>query len=403
MGSTTPPLRENRGTNAAGMRAHNERLVLSLVRREGAMPKAEIARTTGLSAQTVSVIMRALENDGLLTRGDPVRGKVGQPSVPMRLAADGAYFFGLKIGRRSTDLILIDFHGKVQSRAQVTYRYTTAAATLKFAVDAYDQLRAQLTAAQRKRIYGAGIAMPYRLWDWATELGVPEDEMAQWRDLDIRAALEDHISLPVFLQNDATSACGAELLLGDHKFLPDFLYFYVGYFIGGGLVLNNRVFTGPSGNAGALGSMPVPVGGGIGQLIDVASLRLLEDMHDAKGLETAWLWHAPEAWAVDDESLETWIKGAAQGIAFAIMSATSAVDLSHVIIDGWMPGWLRERLTRSTQTELNCFDQSGITAPTVLPGSVGADARALGAACLPLSRRFSIDTLGETARSRTGA
>ncbi len=394
MESTTTPLPENRGTNAAGMRAHNERLVLSLVRREGALPKAEIARMTGLSAQTVSVIMRALENDGLLARGEPVRGKVGQPSVPMRLSPEGAYFFGLKIGRRSSDLILIDFQGKVQARAQITYRYPTAAATLKFAVDAYDQLRAQLTPAQRERIYGMGIAMPYQLWDWANTLGVPEDDMTPWRDLDIRGALEDHTGLPVLLQNDATSACGAELMLGEHKALPDFLYFYLGYFIGGGLVLNNRVFTGPSGNAGALGSMPVPIGRRIGQLIDVASLRLLESMHEERGLETAWLWHSPEAWTVDQDALDDWIAGAARGIAFSITAATSTVDLSHAVIDGWMPLWLRTRLTEATQDELNRFDLSGIVAPTVLPGTVGPDARALGAACLPLSRKFAVEALG---------
>ena len=58
-----------RGSNQSGMRAYNERLVLSLIRQTGALAKAEIARRTGLSAQTVSVIMRALEADGLLLRG----------------------------------------------------------------------------------------------------------------------------------------------------------------------------------------------------------------------------------------------------------------------------------------------------------------------------------------------
>ena len=48
------------------MRDHNERLVLSLVRQHGSLAKTEIARMTGLSAQTVSVIMRELEDEGLL-------------------------------------------------------------------------------------------------------------------------------------------------------------------------------------------------------------------------------------------------------------------------------------------------------------------------------------------------
>ena len=106
---TSAPLQ--RGTNQAGMRAQNERLVLSLVRRHGALAKSEIARMTGLSAQTVSVIMRHLESDRLLKRGEPQRGRVGQPSVPMSLDPDGAFFLGAKVGRRSLDFALVDFTG----------------------------------------------------------------------------------------------------------------------------------------------------------------------------------------------------------------------------------------------------------------------------------------------------
>src|SRR6185312_12448109 len=101
--------RFHRGTNQSGMRDYNERLVLTLVRQHGSLAKTEIARVTGLSAQTISVIMRGLEEDGLLVRGAPVRGKVGQPSIPMSLNPDGAFFLGLKLGRRSADLVLIDF------------------------------------------------------------------------------------------------------------------------------------------------------------------------------------------------------------------------------------------------------------------------------------------------------
>ena len=81
VGQTVQPhiLDTSGGSNQIRVRAYNERLVLSLVRRHGALSKADIARRTGLSAQTVSVIMRALEKEGLLARGAPIRGRVGQP------------------------------------------------------------------------------------------------------------------------------------------------------------------------------------------------------------------------------------------------------------------------------------------------------------------------------------
>src|SRR5205085_2390589 len=97
----TRPSQLRRGTNPSGVRLYNERLVLSLIRHHGALPKAEIARLTGLSPPTVQVIVQALEADGLLVRQEAQRGRVGQPSVPLSLNPDGAFSFGVKIGRRS--------------------------------------------------------------------------------------------------------------------------------------------------------------------------------------------------------------------------------------------------------------------------------------------------------------
>src|SRR5580765_1839748 len=111
-----------RGSNHAGMRQFNERVVLQAIRLHGSVPKAEIARLTNLTAQTVQVIIARLEADGLVTKLEPVRGKVGQPSVPMALNPDGAFSIGIKIGRRSMDMLLLDFTGAVRERSALSYR-----------------------------------------------------------------------------------------------------------------------------------------------------------------------------------------------------------------------------------------------------------------------------------------
>ncbi|WP_372833463.1 ROK family transcriptional regulator [Puniceibacterium confluentis] len=380
-----------RGTNQSGMRAHNERLVLTLVRRHGALAKAEIARATGLSAQTVSVIMRQLETDGLLVKGDPVRGKVGQPSVPMRLDAEGAYFLGLKIGRRNEELVLIDFLGQIQGRVQRTHAYPRPDDTLRFALDALEALTAPLKKAQRARIAGLGVAMPFQMWNWASLIGVDPAEMASWQNRDIQADLAEHVPYPVYIQNDASCACGAELVFGERDTPRDFLYFYVGYFIGGGLVLNGALYNGRTGNAGALGSMPVPGPTGSVQLIDVASLSGIERLLIARDEPTQHLWGAPENWSLDPVVLDQWIDGAARGIAHAIAAASSLIDFESVMIDGWIPPALRDRLVIEVSTALADINMAGITPPAVQVGTVGPAARSLGAACLPLSERFLVD------------
>src|SRR5690606_8182618 len=217
--------------------------------------------------------------DGLLLRRPPTRGKVGQPSIPMSLNPEGAYFIGLKIGRRSAELVLIDFIGNVHGMLQDSYRYPAPRTIVGFVDSGIEQLLASLNGAQVKRIAGLGIAMPFELWNWADTAGAPREIMEQWRHRDIRADVQTRCGYPVYLQNDATAACGAELVFGQTGPLRDFIYFYIGAFAGGGVVLNGSLYGGATGNAGALGSMPVPgPDGRPTQLIDIASLAILEKM-----------------------------------------------------------------------------------------------------------------------------
>ena len=106
------------GADQSGVRVYNERLMLSLVRRFGQLSKIEVARMTGLSVQSASTIMNRLSAEGLLKREAPLRGRVGQPTVPVSIDPEGAFSFGLKIGRRSSDLVLIDFTGSIRHRAR---------------------------------------------------------------------------------------------------------------------------------------------------------------------------------------------------------------------------------------------------------------------------------------------
>ena len=98
------------------MRQFNERIVLQAIRLHGALPKAEVARLTRLSSQTASVIINGLLEDGLVIKKTPLRGRIGQPSVPIALNPDGAFTLGIKVGRRSLDVLAMDFVGQVRYR-----------------------------------------------------------------------------------------------------------------------------------------------------------------------------------------------------------------------------------------------------------------------------------------------
>ena len=68
-----------RDGDSIGLRAYNERLMIATIRQAGALSKAEIARTTGLSGQAATVIVNSLLDEGLLVKREKVRGRVGKP------------------------------------------------------------------------------------------------------------------------------------------------------------------------------------------------------------------------------------------------------------------------------------------------------------------------------------
>lgn len=380
------------GANQVRVRAHNERLVLSLVRYNSGLSKADLARRTGLSAQTVSVIMRALEKDGLLLRGAPVRGRVGQPSTPMYLNPEAVYSFGVKIGRRSADLVLMDFVGTIQLTLHRTFPYPMPAQIIDFITAGIAELEGHLTQEQRDRIAGIGIAAPFELWNWADKVGAPQGAMDAWRGFDLQGEVAARVGYPVHLQNDATSACGAELVFGIGANHADFIYFYIGSFIGGGVVLNSSIFVGRTGTAGALGSMPVRSKlGETRQLLEIASIFVLENMLRERGIDPQPLWYSADDWVDFGEPTEQWIRDSATALAQAIVASASVIDFGAAIIDGGFPPWVRARLVAATREEVGKLDLQGVLIPEILEGSVGAQARAIGGASLPIFARYLVD------------
>ena len=383
------------GADQTGMRLYNERLILSLARRFGQLSKIEVARMTGLSVQSTSTIMNRLQSDGLLKREAPLRGRVGQPTVPVSLDPEGAFSIGLKIGRRSCDLVLVDFCGGIRRRAHRRHPYPTPDRLMQFVGDELQPLFESLTPAQRRRVAGLGVAAPFQLWSWAAEIGAPADKMDAWRSFSIEEELARISPVDVTLFNDATSACAAEFFFGEGWRHRDFLYFFLGAFVGGGLVLDGALYPGRTGNAAAVGSMPValPEGepGPASQLIARASIYQLERRIKAAGRDPSSLWLTPEAWDDFGPLVEEWIDGAAYALAFASAAAMSVIDIEAIVIDGAMPFDVRERLRLRVAAQLETFDRRGLSEATIAAGSIGADARAIGGAALPLIKAFARD------------
>ncbi len=388
-----PPVLRPRGSNHVGMRQFNERVVLHAIRLNGSLPKAEIARLTGLTAQTIGLITTRLEDDGLLIRHEPLRGRIGQPSVPMALNPDGAFSVGIKIGRRSADLLLVDFTGAVRRRESMRYTFPDAQ-TLLPAIKTHMTAIQDGLGALALRLVGVGLAAPLNLGGWHKLLGLPPTVSDEWNHIDLSAQVQSFTDAPVSFAKDTSAACVAELVAGRGRDLKSFLYLFVDTFVGGGLVINSHLHNGVHGNAGAVASLPLQVSTGKGipeQLLAHASLWELEQRFKEHGLDPTAAYDARAMEAPFEDLTSAWIASASLALAQCVVSGTAFLDIDAVVIDGSFSRDMLARLIDHTEAALATYDWEGLYPATLVAGSIGSDARALGGALLPLHENFAPD------------
>ena len=389
-----------RGSNHTGMRQFNERTVLRAIRHEGAIPKADLARLTQLSSQTVSIIVNRLLEDGLLIKQDRIRGKIGQPSVPLAINPDGAYSIGLQVGRRSLEVVVTDFLGQMRHQWQHTYPYPSPTEVLPKIKEGLKLMQKRMGAEAWKRAVGIGLSAPLAMHQWGDLMGKKAQKaMVDWEHIDLVQEVQAMSALPVEFAKDTTAACVAELVQGLGRDVPNFLYVYVGTFMGGGLVMDGHIVSGPRGNAGAIGSMPIglpPLGTRANantpaQLLQLASGWQLEQALMAAGHDPLLVQQdaimSPEFSAFT----QPWLSQAAKALAMSATSAAALLDLDAIIMDGSLNPKLLQALIQQTEASLAQFSFDGIHQPQILAGQVGSHARALGGALLPLHAQFFPD------------
>jgi predicted NBD/HSP70 family sugar kinase len=385
-----------RGSNQLGMRQYNERVVLQAIRLHGSCAKAELARLTHLSTQTASLIIDRLLADGLVMKLDAVRGKVGQPSVPMALNPDGAFSIGIKVGRRSVDTLLLDFTGQVRERDTLAYDFPDPPQLLAHLKKLLVALPAKLGKDKAQRIAGIGIAAPLSMGGWQSLLGVDAERAAAWENFDLQAELAQLTDIHVQFIKDTAAACVAELVAGRGRSTKSFVYVFIDTFIGGGLVLDSQWRSGLAGNAGAIGSMvcnsaqqsaqQAPA-----QALSIASLHQLESRFIAAGLDGNAC-YSDKALQLDYiVHTQAWLAQSVPALGLIVHNAACLLDMEAVIIDGNLGRGLLQLLLTQLREHLTLYSWEGVNMPLLFTGTIGADARAMGGGLLPLYSSFAPD------------
>lgn len=349
------------GMNAVSVRSYNERLVLSLLLQNKGLSRMEIGNRTGLSAQTVSVIVRSLEQEGLVVKGEAVKGRMGPPTVPLSLNPEGAYSVGISLGHRHTDVVMIDFVGQVKYYTSLPLPDEIEPTNHTNLVETVRQALAALPNKQEGRLAGIGIAIP----EDQEELALGPSGLAD-RFEALGKEIEDALGIKVYVQNDITAAAAGESMFGAAKSLNDYLFFYIGARLHHRLVLNHQIFMSQA-------QVSKPTG-----LIDLEK-RLSEAGHP-----TEQLWERGSTWPDFGESKMKWLNDCVQELKASLESASQFLPVSTVIVSSYAPADICKEIAVSLQKYCGPVEAR--------PGELQLSPKALGAASLPFSSKFTVES-----------
>jgi predicted NBD/HSP70 family sugar kinase len=242
------------------LRALNEQLLLSHIRRLGRCSRAELARLSGLSKPTVSLALANVERSGLVRAAGQRTGVPGRSALLYEVRPDAGYVLGLDIGQQYLRGALADLSGQLIGRSTVRSRASSVAGRVAELVSLADGLcggagigRADVTQTV---IGSPGVYDPRR-----NALALAGG-LAGWGRPAVLAGLRDAFGPQLVIENDIDAAAVAEREHGHGRRVGTFAFVSVGTGIGMGLVIDGKLHRGVHGVAGEIAYMPISEGQG---------------------------------------------------------------------------------------------------------------------------------------------
>lgn len=378
------------GTNLEHARAHNRRVVIEAIRLNGELTRAELARLTSLTPQTVSNIATELEQAGIVSSHLPRRiGGRGQPATPLTLNPDSAYSIGIHLDHQSLLIVLVDLSGNVRFRRFIAVQKPQPEPTLALIEQVLQEMRQQVKIDWRKML-GIGVVMPGPFGVEGISSAGPTT-LNGWDNVDVAERISAISGLPVTLENDATVAAIGERFHGIAKQINSFIYLYIGTGLGAGIFTDGRIYTGHAHNAGEVGHMVVQPGGRACYCGNEGCLERylsLQAAYEACGLDPMTAL-PQDLLNVDVALFDRWLDSALPAALQAINIIECLFDAEAVIIGGLMPGELVEKLVKRLHPLHKSVRSKYLDGLRVRVGMTGTDTAALGAAALPIFDEFN--------------
>ncbi|MEU1804695.1 ROK family transcriptional regulator [Streptomyces sp. NPDC019937] len=378
---------ETPGSQSSLHRANLERVVRA-VRMAGSLTQAEIARSTGLSAATVSNIVRELKDGGTVEVTPTSAG--GRRARSVSLSGDAGIVVGVDFGHTHLRVAVGNLAHQVLAEEAEPLDVDASSAQ---GLDRAEQLVSRLiagTGLSQDKVVGVGLGVPAPIDVETGTLGSTAI-LPGWAGTNPRDDLAQRLGVPVHVDNDANLGALGELVWGSGRGVADLAYIKVADGVGAGLVISGQIYRGPGGTAGEIGhitldeSGPVCRCGNRGCLETFAAARyilpLLRSSHGADLTIERMVQLARDG----DPGCRRVIADVGRHIGSGVANLCNLINPSRMVLGGHLAeagelvlGPIRESVARYAIP-------SAARQLAVMPGALGGRAEVLGALALVLS------------------
>jgi glucokinase len=211
----------------------------------------------------------------------------------------------------------------------------------------------------KKEIAGIGIGAPGVV---SMEKGTVENppNLPGWKNVALAKLVQDEFKIKTLVENDANAAAVGELIFGAGKNLDDFIMVTLGTGVGGGIIINRKLYRGQKGAAGEIGHMTIDYNGpkcncgsygcletyiGNNHLVSAVSKKL-ENNPDSKiyelldnNLNNLTPKVISDAAQMNDQFAKSVIIEAGKHMGYGMASLVNIFDISNIIIGGGVAGF----------------------------------------------------------------
>jgi glucokinase len=166
------------------------------------------------------------------------------------------YIIGIDLGGTNLKIGLLDLECRIVRREILnTRRFTKKERLIQAIIDSVNRI---MDDAQLKKtdVLGVGLGLPGPV-DFKSGIVHFFPNIPGWKEVKLKNILSKRLKFPVFLDNDAKLMCLAEYKLGSAKGFRNSICLTLGTGVGGGIIIEGKLYRGANNASGEIGHMPI--------------------------------------------------------------------------------------------------------------------------------------------------